>query len=160
MNIDRKKILAFLLLCAVTAAGLYMWLGTGDKTSGPVVLVPDDRTVVARGKTIYAEQCAACHGADLKGQPGWKQRRPDGTLLAPPHDVSGHTWHHRDQLLFDLTKLGLKAMAGPDYKTDMPVYKDILSDSDIIATLSYIKSTWPADIRQRHDQMNQTPPRN
>ena len=157
MKLTRNKTLLIVLLCAVAGAGLYLWQGTQDQTSGPVVLVPDNSTVIARGKTVYAEQCAACHGSNLEGQPGWKKRRPDGTLLAPPHNETGHTWHHRDQLLFDLTKLGLKALAGSDYKTDMPVYKDILSDADIIATLSWIKSTWPADISQRHDQMNQTP---
>jgi hypothetical protein len=28
------------------------------------------------------------------------QRKPDGKLPAPPHDASGHTWHHADAQLF------------------------------------------------------------
>tara|TARA_Y100000588_G_scaffold330444_1_gene367335 strand:- start:333 stop:521 length:189 start_codon:yes stop_codon:yes gene_type:complete len=55
--------------------------------------------------------------------------------------------------LFDLTKFGPKSLNGDDYQTDMPAYKDILSDEEIIAVLSYIKSKWPNDIRARHDAM-------
>ncbi len=36
----------------------------------------------------------------------------------------------------------------------MPGYETVLADGEIIAVLSYIKSTWPAEIRQRHDRMN------
>jgi len=70
--------------------------------------------------------------------------------------VSGHTWHHPDAILFALTKYGPAAIAkDPTYRTSMPIYEDVLSDADIIAVLSYIKSTWPAEIRARHDTLNQ-----
>ena len=42
----------------------------------------------------------------------------------------------------------------PDYKTDMPAYKDTLTDADIWTVLSFIESTWPADIRARQQRMN------
>jgi len=35
----------------------------------------------------------------------------------------------------------------------MPVYEGILTDKEIIAVLSYIKSTWPEDIKAMHDEM-------
>ena len=70
------------------------------------------------------------------------------------HDKSGHTWHHSSKVLFDYTKLGPKALIGRDYQTDMPGYKDILLDAEIIAVLSYIKSTWPENIRRRHDAID------
>jgi mono/diheme cytochrome c family protein len=41
----------------------------------------------------------------------------------------------------------------PNYKTDMPIFKGLLSDADIWAVLSFIESTWPADIRARQQQM-------
>ncbi|WP_410054131.1 c-type cytochrome [Cupriavidus sp. BIC8F] len=50
-----------------------------------------DRVLVRRGKPVYASHCAACHGANLEGQPDWRNRRPNGRLAAPPHDPSGHT---------------------------------------------------------------------
>jgi S-disulfanyl-L-cysteine oxidoreductase SoxD len=40
----------------------------------------------------------------------------------------------------------------PGYKSDMPGFKDTLSDADIWAVLSYIESTWPADFRERHER--------
>ena len=50
----------------------------------------------------------------------------DGMRLAPPHDKSGHTWHHPDALLFKLTKYGFAAMIGSDDKVSMPIYDDVL----------------------------------
>ncbi len=119
---------------------------------------PDDAKQVALGKQVYDAHCAACHGAKLEGQPNWRERRPDGLLPAPPHDASGHTWHHPDRQLFDITKRGTAALAGPGYRTDMREFGSLLSDAEIWAVLAYIKSTWPPDIRARQERMN-APPR-
>jgi mono/diheme cytochrome c family protein len=119
-----------------------------------VELRPTDPVYVKLGEKVYLDQCASCHGVKLEGQEGWRDKKVDGMRLAPPHDKSGHTWHHPDDLLFNLTKYGFKAMIGRDYKVSMPVYEDVLSDAEIIAALSYIKSTWPADVRQIHDKIN------
>jgi mono/diheme cytochrome c family protein len=108
-----------------------------------------DLAQVATGKAIYGEQCASCHGVTLKGQPNWRARRPDGKLPAPPHDASGHTWHHADSILFNMTKRGAAAFGGYMYKTDMAPYAEILSDDEIWAVLAYIKSTWSAAIQRR-----------
>lgn len=122
--------------------------------AGGVVLHDDDRDMVARGEGIYQENCASCHGANLEGQPNWRVAGADGRLPAPPHDASGHTWHHDGDTLFRLTKYGTGALIGdPDYASNMPIYEGVLADDEIIAVLSYIKSTWPEDIRARHDEM-------
>lgn len=126
-----------------------------DETSYNI-FKPNDVEIVAMGTEIYAANCASCHGDNLEGQtPNWRSPSSDGKLPAPPHDQSGHTWHHTDRLLFDLTKFGIKKAAGlKNYESNMPIYGDILSDDEIIAVLSFIKSTWPREIRDRHDQMN------
>jgi hypothetical protein len=90
---------------------------------------------------------------NLEGQPDWRKRLPNGRLAAPPHDRTGHTWHHSDRQLFDTIKNGTAELM-PGYETDMPAYKDRLSDADIWAVLSFIESTWPADIRERQQRMN------
>lgn len=118
-------------------------------------LLPDDSEVVRRGVDVYAAQCAACHGVRLEGQPDWKRRGPDNRLPAPPHDASGHTWHHPDELLIRITKYGLAAVVSGPYESNMPAYADVLSDADIRAVLSYIKSTWPKDVRRHHDSINE-----
>ncbi len=144
-----KALAALVVLCA---AGLYQ-LATSSKLLA-VSLLPDNAEIVAAGAGLYQKHCASCHGAKLEGQPNWKQRLENDRLPAPPHDQTGHTWHHTDALLFKITKLGTKAIAGDDYETDMRGFGSELSDDEIIAVLSYIKSTWPAEIRKRHDQMN------
>ncbi len=139
----------------VAAAGL----GLGAVASGSAgpdapALRPEVPSIVAEGAEIYAAECAVCHGVNLEGQPDWRVRGPDGLLPAPPHDETGHTWHHDGETLFNLTKYGLGEMIGdPDYESAMPAFEDVLTDAEIVAVLSYIKSTWPADIRARHDAM-------
>ena len=125
-------------------------------TGTTIRLRPGDTGLVADGRKIYATACASCHGGALEGQANWKQRKPDGRLPAPPHDPSGHTWHHPDEQLFALTKLGPAKIVGDGYESDMPGFEDTLSDRDILAVLSFIKSTWPAEIRQRHDMINRS----
>jgi mono/diheme cytochrome c family protein len=112
--------------------------------------------LVAHGSRVYADHCASCHGANLEGQPDWMKHLPDGKLPAPPHDPSGHTWHHSDGRLFLIIKDGL----GDDYPTDMPLFKDVLSDHDIWATLAFIKSTWPEEIRAKQPKPRPAPPAN
>lgn len=118
------------------------------------MLRPDDADVVATGRAIYEAQCASCHGAELEGQPDWRSPGADGRLPAPPHDESGHTWHHPDRMLFELSKYGTAAVVGPDYDSAMPAFEDVLTDEEIVAVLSFIKSRWPDRIRARHDALN------
>ena len=120
-----------------------------------IALRPDNAEIIKLGQATYQAQCAACHGANLEGAANWRQRNADGRLPAPPHDASGHTWHHPENMLFNITKYGpATTRQAPDYKSDMPAYSDILNDDEIIAVLSYIKSSWPIQIRMRHDMMD------
>ena len=148
-----------LAAAALVALGGAVWWASSDHAAESnqerAALRPDDSRLTARGASIYAAQCASCHGANLQGQPNWRERGPDGLLPAPPHDASGHTWHHPDAVLIRITRDGVAAVAGdPNYRTAMPVYRDQLSDEDIVAVLSWIKSRWPAGVRAKHDQIN------
>jgi mono/diheme cytochrome c family protein len=115
---------------------------------------PEDAAQAALGHAVYAAQCARCHGNILEGQPNWRERQANGRLPAPPHDASGHTWHHPDLTLFDITKNGVGPYAPAGYKTDMPAFRRVLTDEQIAAVLAYIKSTWPADVRRRQARIN------
>ena len=95
------------------------------------------------GERLYQENCASCHGANLEGQPDWRTRLPNGRLPAPPHDASGHTWHHTDRVLFDIVKRGPAAIVGAGYESNMPGYEGVLTDDEITSIVDYIKSTWP-----------------
>ena len=144
---------ALALGAMAAAAGLAAWtLSRG--ASAEVSLAPDDAEVVALGREVYAAECAACHGADLEGQAGWRSPGPDGLLRAPPHDATGHTWHHPDAVLFALTKEGPEAHVGGGHRSAMPGFADVLSDEEIVAVLSYIASTWPEEVRARRDAID------
>ena len=120
-----------------------------------VLFDPDDARLVAQGEAVYLAHCASCHGRNLEGQPDWQGHDKDGYLPAPPHDETGHTWHHPDRLLFAITKLGVAEAANlKGYKTRMPIFDGVLTDEEIIAALSYIKAQWPEDLRRRHDELN------
>lgn len=153
MSMSSRLLAVLAVVLLAFAYAVFVQAGSGQKPGS--LLKPDNETVIAKGKAIYAANCASCHGANLEGEPNWQQPKPDLTMPAPPHDETGHTWHHTDRVLFELTKFGLgKLIKNPDYKTNMPIYDGVLADGEIIAVLSYIKSTWPKDVRQRHDELN------
>jgi mono/diheme cytochrome c family protein len=151
-----RRLLPIVIACGVVFVGVGLTLGWFGSAPEREQLRPDDAALTARGKQVYADHCASCHGARLEGQPRWRERGPDGMLPAPPHDATGHTWHHPDDVLFRLTKHGVGTLIGdPGYKSAMPAYAGVLGDDEIIAVLSWIKSQWPAEIRRRHDEMNE-----
>lgn len=131
-------------LLVLAAGAAWVMVGRSDDS-----IDPKDPEQVAMGRAIYGQHCASCHGANLEGQPNWRERGPDGRLPAPPHDASGHTWHHPDHVLFDITRDGIAAHAPPGYQSDMPAFGGTLTDEQIRAVLAYLKSTWPPEIRAR-----------
>ncbi len=90
----------------------------------------DDRDLI-NGQTLYAEKCASCHGASLEGQPNWRTPDENGVLPAPPHDETGHTWHHDNQRLFEYTRLGggeaLAAQGVTGFTSGMPGFSNALT---------------------------------
>ena len=144
-----------LLVLLVAGVGYFSLRATDRQAAASHSQRPDDPQLLRVGARIYTQQCAACHGAKGEGQPDWRDRGADGLLPAPPHDPSGHTWHHPDEQLFAITKQGLAQLINqPDYRTAMPIYGGVLSDDEIVAVLSWIKAQWPPEIRRRHDEIN------
>lgn len=150
----RGLILATALAAVIGAAG---WIAAAQQAPDAESLTflgePVSAAELALGQQLYATKCASCHGAQLEGQPDWKRRLENGRMPAPPHDATGHSWHHADRQLFTITKLGVGAVV-PGYESDMPAFEGVLTDAEIAATLAWIKSTWPA--RQRGFQAEVT----
>ncbi len=149
-----RRLVLPLMLGSLVAVSLGAAVTLDWSTVPTVGANPHDPSQASLGRSIYAKNCAACHGANLEGQADWRIRKPAGRLPAPPHDENGHTWHHSDQQLFEITKSGLSALV-PGYETDMPSFADTLSDEEIWAVLAYIKSTWPPEVQLRQDRRNQ-----
>ncbi|HUT48223.1 MAG TPA: c-type cytochrome [Alphaproteobacteria bacterium] len=150
----RKSTLIAVLLVAVFGGGITAWYAVGQAPADAGAADPGNKTLVALGVQVYAKSCAACHGANLEGEKNWKQRKSDGTFGAPPHDASGHTWHHADALLFGITKHGGASVAPSGFKSGMPGFKDQLSDRKIWAVLAFIKSRWSPRERQVQERIN------
>ena len=137
-------------LIGLTASALIAtWILVGLRADA------ENAETIALGRTIYETQCAACHGAQLEGQPDWQMPLPSGRLPAPPHDATGHTWHHPDDILFRIVKEGTAAIVGGGYESDMPGFADLLSDAEIRVVLAYIKSTWPERERTYQENVSQ-----
>jgi mono/diheme cytochrome c family protein len=153
-RIKRPKLVAFAALAGVAIIAYSLWttLMLSRDTAAPA---PPDPARLAAGSKIYVQHCASCHGANLEGQANWQARLPNGRMPAPPHDDSGHTWHHPDEVLFGITKYGLVPgkYAPPGYQSDMPGFGNVLSDDDIRAVLAYIESRWSAQVRARRAEM-------
>ena len=82
--------------------------------------------VLARGEQLYAENCAACHGANGEGH-----IVPE----APALNDREHAWHHADGQL-QRTIL--------DGGQIMPPFRETLTAQDAAAIISYIQTWWQA----------------
>lgn len=141
-----RAVVIMAVAAVVSSVALTVFWWTGDRSGRETALLMPGGLDVAQGEALYGDYCASCHGANLEGQPDWQSPGPDGRLPAPPHDETGHTWHHPDNLLFQYTKLGGRealASQGVEFDSGMPGFAGQLSDQEIWAILAYIKSTWP-----------------
>src|SRR5690242_15199119 len=89
----------------------------------------------ARGKAVYESVCGICHGPDGMGKPG----------QAPP--LAGCEWvdcagFHR---LAHIPLMGVNGplkVEGKDWSLSMAAMGAALSDDDLAAVLTYIRSSW------------------
>ena len=130
------------------ASGATVVLGVGA-----LALWPSAGDATGDGRQLYLDNCAACHGADLEGQPDWRRPLPSGRLPAPPHDATGHTWHHPDRVLREIILRGTAAVVGNGYESDMPGFEGLLTEAEVEAVLDYLKSEWPARERRHQERV-------
>lgn len=111
---------------------------------------PKDFAAIARGKELYAEHCAACHGEQAEGHPEWRKLGPKGELNAPPLNGTGHDWHHSKALLHRQIREG-----GEPPISTMPGFEDTLSDRQIDDIIAWFQSLWPEEVYQAWYEMDQ-----
>ena len=146
-----QKVLPLSIVTLLLIAAIYLFVDSKPVSKAD----PHNAQQVAQGKRVYENYCVSCHGKNLEGQSNWRTPKANGRMPAPPHDKSGHTWHHADDLLFGITKYGLVPPYGPDnYVSDMPGFANIISDEEIWAVLAFIKSQWPSDILVNQQQIS------
>ena len=96
------------------------------------------------GSDLYSANCQVCHG-DSNGA--------GGRGGAPIHNARGHTWHHPDAQLRGWVLNGKLGFGSPG----MPALGDKLTEPEVDAILTFIKSWWTneqrdsqADISERY----------
>lgn len=73
----------------------------------------------------------------------------------PRHNANGHTWHHPDCELTEVIRTGggpmvemMRRMMAPSGAPTMPAFRERLSDEEIDAVLTYIKTMWTPEQRE------------
>jgi mono/diheme cytochrome c family protein len=137
-RVDGRSLVVAMIVLVAGCASTPQPASTVLDLSGGVPSPPEiDAALATAGQDLYLQYCAACHGVDLRGAPNWKTPNEDGSYPPPPHDSSGHTWHHSDSVLIDLILNG-----STFEQSRMPAFGDRLTEDDVIAILEYLKSEW------------------
>ena len=110
--VTRLSVLASVLLLVVVIAGAGP---ADDRTQFPPTYMPS-------GQQMYKEYCAACHGADARGQ------GPVASLLkVPPPDLTTLAKRHLGKFPYDYVSSVLEFGTGPSAhgSSDMPTWGPI-----------------------------------
>ncbi|MBK1636272.1 c-type cytochrome [Rhodovulum adriaticum] len=105
----RLVILGLVAVIVVAGVAAVSWLGTGPRTQIAAtsdtpemveVYVPDLGPMAATGRSVFAENCAACHGPNAGGRDG----------LGPPlvHRIY-EPGHHGDMAFLMAARQGVRA---------------------------------------------------
>lgn len=117
-----------------------------------------DGEQLAQGQQLYAQYCSSCHGSNGEGQfpDAPLERDATGRFGTPPHNGSGHTWHHGDNMLIDYVRDGGLSLTDPLNWYPMPAFGKQLTDEQIIFTLAYIKTFWNVEQLARQSEVSAT----
>ncbi len=136
---DALKLGALTKRCAL-AIVVGIWTGAGAVSSASAQDI-DMAPLMTAGKTVFADNCAMCHGPE--GQ---------GTGNAPALDGN----------IFVESRGGVisQVLSGAE-DHGMPPFADVLSDDEIAAVVTYIRTSWgnrgaPVSARQANELRSAT----
>jgi mono/diheme cytochrome c family protein len=96
---------------------------------------PSAATAASDGKAIFETNCASCHQANGKGTPG----------AFPPLAGNKDVTAKDPTPIIKIVLNGLntpKTINGQKYGGGMPPWKSTLSNADVAAVLTYVRSSW------------------
>lgn len=145
------------ILMLVSLFSVLVLSGCNSESSATTAAVPgsvpprlNDPQQLARGKVLFQENCAVCHGADAQGAFNWRTPGSDGKYLPPPLNGTGHAWHHPRAALQQTIRNGTIALGG-----SMPPWRDKLSEQDINDLISWFQSQWSEEVYQAWWEIDQ-----
>ncbi len=100
-----------------------------------------NRAATRLGERVFLQNCAVCHGINAEGKD-----------VAPPLNRTGHADHHPDWELYMFIAEGKVGF------TQMPAWKERLSDGEIRSVIAYIKTLWTEDQRTSQRHVNEVRP--
>lgn len=106
------------------------------------------------GQAVYELRCAHCHGYSGEGQLAATVANTEqlGMHTVPPHNASGHTWKHSDQLLRQVILNGIE---NPLDHFAMPPFEGAVSETEIDQLIAYIRLWWTDDQRAWQSQVTE-----
>ncbi|SDW15570.1 Cytochrome C oxidase, cbb3-type, subunit III [Nitrosomonas communis] len=150
MWLEKKKC----LLPTLTITGFILMSGCTDSISTANKLLQQiqqgqteivernfDPAQITRGRAIFRENCAVCHGPNAEATPNWRKPLENGRYPPPPLDGTAHAWHHSTE---ELKRFILKG--GPPGEGRMPGWEGKLTEQEIEDILVWIKSLWPDEV--------------
>lgn len=152
IHVRNRGFVAFAFLLILLAAGCAALNAPSpaptlvNQYGTPIPAVPTlDANQVARGKQAYRANCGRCHGENGVGDLNWKVPDKDLNYPPPPHNDTGHTWHHADRVLYEAIRDGLRDPLKPNSELRMPAFGNTLSEADMRALIVYFKSLWNSE---------------
>lgn len=126
------RALHLLLCCSVAVAAL---AGCAKSSNGSSSASASSAPAhVPSGASIYAADCASCHQINGEGSPG----------AFPP--LAGNSVVTGDPAkVIHIVKYGLSGplqVAGKQYAGMMPAWSSQISDAEVAAAITYIRSSW------------------
>ena len=88
---------------------------------------------ILRGQTVFAANCAACHGVGEQGD----GPATAGLRIKPADLTADHLWDHRDGELFWWISFGVES---PDGGFAMPGFNAALTDDDRWAAIDFVRT--------------------
>ncbi len=104
---------------------------------------------VEAGLMLYADYCAACHGADGSATADWRTPGADGHYPPPPLNGSAHTWHHPLEMLDHTVATG-----GGEYGGVMPGFAGVLDRDQRLAVVAGLQSWWSDEIYRKWQEID------
>ena len=132
---------ALCLLLSIAMAGL---VGCGSKA--PPETAVEGRWYtheqVGRGRVLFEQHCAACHGRWGEGlAEDWRKPDASGNYPPPPLNGTAHTWHHPTDVLLSTIENGGVPLGGV-----MPALGSVLSEREALDIIAFFQSLWTDDI--------------
>ncbi len=117
--------LFIIILGGVSVSIAHEWMAPKEEGKRPNPTVSDTNSI-KRGKIIYLDNCAACHGEKIEGM-----KAEDAGLETDSPDLKQRLLSHTDGDFFWKIRNG---------RGDMPSFQDELSDNEIWNVINYIRS--------------------